>query len=224
MTAVIHNVLFDLDGTLVDSSGTIADCIAHSLRELALDAHCQTPLKSLIGLPLLDIFRDHYGLNEDQAQTAIDIYRVQYDAMKQAGTRVYEDIDSVLSTLRGSGLRLFLATVKPAPIAEKVLTDLGMRSYFAGVAGSSMDHRLRRKSEIIGHVLATWALQPEHSLMVGDRSQDIEGARANGLRSIGVGWGFGSLAELQAATPDHIVTRAADLPAIIAAPGVPPAR
>jgi phosphoglycolate phosphatase len=218
MSASIRNVLFDLDGTLVDSSGTIAACIEHALRELGLDASSRTPLRSLIGLPLLDIFRDHYSLDDALARAAIELYRLQYDALDQAGTRVYENIDDVLSTLRGNGLRLFLATVKPAPIAEKVLSDLGLRGYFDGVAGSSMDHRLRSKSAIIGHVIDTWALQPAQSLMVGDRCQDIEGARANGLRSIGVSWGFGSLVELQAATPDHIATRAAELPAIIAAP------
>jgi len=218
MTAPIRNVLFDLDGTLVDSSRTIATCIAFSLRELGLDASSRTPLKSLIGLPLLDIFRDHYGLDDHLARAAIEIYRSQYDALEQAGTRVYEDMEDVLSTLRGNGLRLFLATVKPAPIAEKVLSDLGLRGYFDGVAGSSMDHRLRSKTAIIGYVLETWSLQAANSLMVGDRSQDIEGARANGLRSIGVSWGFGSFVELQAATPDHIATRAVQLPDIIAAP------
>jgi phosphoglycolate phosphatase len=217
MTASIQNVLFDLDGTLVDSSETIAACIAHSLRELGLGANCQTPLRSLIGMPLLDIFRDHYGLEEDVARAAIELYRARYDALEQAGTRVYEDMDDVLSTLRENGLRLFLATVKPAPIAEKVLRDLGMRGHFDGVAGSSMDHRLRSKSAIIRHVIETWELQPAQSLMVGDRSQDIEGARANGLRSIGVGWGFGSPGELQAAAPDHLASEAKEIPALVAA-------
>jgi phosphoglycolate phosphatase len=217
MKAPIRNILFDLDGTLVDSSETIAACIAYALRELRLETECRTPLRSMIGLPLLDIFREHYGLEDEPARSAIDIYRARYDALAQAGTRVYEDVQAVLAALRGDGLRLFLATVKPAPIAENVLRDLGLRDYFEGVAGSSMDHRLRSKTAIIGYVLETWSLQPAHSLMIGDRGQDIEGARANGLRSVGVAYGFGSLEELQAAAPDHLVTSAREIPAIITA-------
>lgn len=217
MNEPIRNILFDLDGTLVDSSETIAACIAFSLQQLGLAADCRTPLRSMIGLPLLDIYREHYGLQDAQAQAAIDIYRARYDALAQAGTRVYENVHSVLAALQEIGLRLFLATVKPAPIAENVLRDLELRDYFEGVAGSSMDHRLRSKAAIIGYVLHNWGLQPSHSLMVGDRRQDIEGARANGLRSIAVDYGFGSPEELQAAAPDHLVKNAREIPPIIAA-------
>jgi phosphoglycolate phosphatase len=217
MAGRIRNILFDLDGTLVDSSRTIGACIDHALGQIGSDASCSQPLASMIGTPLLEIFRDHYGLEMDQVEAAIDHYRVHYDFLEQEGSRVYPDIHDVLAGLRASGLRLFVATVKPAPIAEKVLSDLRLRPFFEGVAGSSMDHRRRTKAGIIAHVLDTWQLDPAASLMVGDRGQDILGARDNGLRSVGVSYGFGSLQELEAAKPDHLVSRPGDIPRIVAA-------
>jgi phosphoglycolate phosphatase len=212
----IRNVLFDLDGTLVDSSRTIAACIEYALDRVGVKSVCSAPINSMIGTPLLEIFRDRHGLSQEAVDAAIDHYRAHYDALRQEGSRVYPDIHAVLSNLQERGLRLFVATVKPAPIADRVLTDLRLRPYFDGVAGSSMDHRRRTKGGIIAHGLRTWGLDPSRTLMVGDRDQDIEGARENGLRSIGVSYGFGSKEELQAANPDHLVTHPAEIPPIFA--------
>jgi phosphoglycolate phosphatase len=177
------------------------------------NSNCNTPVNSMIGAPLLDIFRKEYGLTDVQTDAAIDHYREHYDALGQAGTTVYADIHDVLSGLQRVGLRLFVATVKPAPIAEKVLADLQLRSYFDGVSGSSMDHRRRTKAGIIAHVLQTWKLDPLQSIMIGDRGSDITGARENRMRAIGVTYGFGSRDELQAAGPDHIVGQADEIAA-----------
>jgi phosphoglycolate phosphatase len=97
-----------------------------------------------------------------------------------------------------------VATVKPTPIAEKVLTDLDLRSHFDGVAGASMGPERRDKSSIIAWAMESFALQSEHSIMVGDRDQDVHGARANGLRAVGVTYGFGSAEEIAASRPDFI--------------------
>ena len=212
----IQNLLFDLDGTLVDSSGTISTCIQYALDRVGANSDCSTPVNSMIGAPLLDIFRKEYGLTDVQTDAAIDHYREHYDALGQAGTTVYADIHDALSGLQRVGLRLFVATVKPAPIAEKVLSDLQLRSYFDGISGSSMDHRRRTKAGIIAHILQTWKLDPLQSIMIGDRGSDITGARENSVRAIGVTYGFGSRDELRAARPDHIIGQAAEIAAILA--------
>jgi len=207
----IHNLLFDLDGTLVDSSGTITTCIEYALNKLESPPANNKPIETLIGTPLLDIFLNEFGLTEEHADQAIHHYREHWDASAQAGSRVYEDIQIVLSELQATGYRLFIATVKPTPIAEKVLEDLSLLPYFDGVAGSSMDHERRDKTRIIAHAIQKFELDPTRSIMIGDRDQDILGARDNGLAALAVSYGFGTREELIAAGPDHIVDHSRDI-------------
>lgn len=201
----IQNVLFDLDGTLVDSSATIGASILHALQRMDLSLDEVPAVESLIGMPLYDIFVGRFGMDEASALDAIDHYRIHYDQLNQAGSRVYDRVRDDLADLKASGASLYVATVKPTPIAEKVLLDLDLRGYFDGVAGASMGPERRDKTGIIAYALATFGLQAQSSVMVGDRDQDVNGARANGLRSVAVTYGFGSHEELNACTPDFTV-------------------
>jgi phosphoglycolate phosphatase len=212
----INHILFDLDGTLVDSSDAIRASLVHALQGLGLEFPAGSAIGTLIGTPLLDIFRDRFSVTGEPAERAIARYREHYDDHAQAGTRVYDLVPETLETLRGSGIGLFVATVKPSPIADKVLRDMGLWPYFEGIAGSSMDHARRDKSEIIRHALQRFGLDADHSVMVGDRAQDIGGARSNGLHAVAVTYGFGTLEELTAAAPDHVVGCPSEIPALLA--------
>jgi phosphoglycolate phosphatase len=211
----LHNVLFDLDGTLVDSSKTILDSVFHALETLGVDPQSGPDVRSLIGMPLFDIFVGQYGMAEDRAQLAIDHYRAYYEQLNQAGTTVFAGVRDGLAALQESGLQLFIATVKPTSIAEKVLSDLGLREHFAGVAGASMGPERRDKTSIIAHALSTFGLIADRTVMVGDRDQDILGARANGLPSMAVTYGFGQRDELAAARPDHSADHFRDVSRIL---------
>ena len=106
---------------------------------------------------------------------------------------------------------MYIATVKPTSIAKKVLSDLQLRTYFDGVAGSSMNHERRDKADIIAHALNKHELDPLQSMMIGDRAQDITGAQDNGLFAVAVSYGFGTREELDAAGPDHMVDHSLEL-------------
>ncbi len=144
---LIRNVLFDLDGTLVDSSRTISASIDYALERVGSGAAGRIPAEAVIGLPLLDIFRDSYGMSHQLAKSAIAHYREHYDSLQQAGSVIYEDVVEVLSTLKAGGLSLYVATVKPTEIAEKVLYDLHLAPHFDGVAGASMGPERRDKTQ-----------------------------------------------------------------------------
>lgn len=201
----IQNILFDLDGTLVDSSATIGASIAHALEQMDFPVDQGPAVETLIGLPLYDIFVGRFGMDESSALSAIDQYRIHYDQLNQAGSRVYDRVQDDLADLKHAGASLYVATVKPTSIAEKVLLDLELRGFFDGVAGASMGPERRDKTGIIAYALSTFGLQAQHSMMVGDRDQDVEGARANGMRSVGVTYGFGSHQEISACAPDFTV-------------------
>jgi len=215
---MIRYLLFDLDGTLVDSSLTISASLYYALDRLGISTAGQAPVASIIGMPLLDIFRGPYEMTHEQANAAVAHYRECYDNLAQAGTRVYDNIREALSTLQEGGFGLYVATVKPTPIAEKVLRDLDLRGYFDGVAGASMSHERRDKASIIAHALRKFDLDPLQSLMIGDRDQDIFGARQNGLPCIAVTYGFGSRGELESARPEHMAGHAGEIVALLMNP------
>ena len=214
----IQNLLFDLDGTLVDSSQTISASIEFALESMGIDSANRTPVEKVIGASLFDIFRNEFDLTDEQAYVAIDLYREHYDSLNQAGTLVYDNIRDVLPRLRTAGYRLFIATVKPTQIAEKVLSDLDLRTWFDGVAGSSMDSERRDKSSIIAHALRKFDLDPSCSMMIGDRNQDITGARENGLLAMAVTYGFGSREELHSVQPDHTVDGSEEIASLLLNP------
>jgi phosphoglycolate phosphatase len=216
----IQNLLFDLDGTLVDSSKTIIASIAFALRRMGFELSRNSSVEAVIGASLFDIFRNQFEMSDEQAYVAIDLYREHYDSLNQEGTRVYENIPEVLPRLKKAGYRLFIATVKPTQIADKVLSDLDLRSWFDGIAGSSMDSERRDKSSIIAHALRKFDLDPLHSIMIGDRDQDITGARENGMPAIAVTYGFGSREELVSARPDHVVERSEEIVSLLVNPSM----
>jgi len=211
----IQNVLFDLDGTLVDSSETIRSSLEHALERMGGRLSAGSPVEQLIGRPLLDIFQGDFAMTAEQAQEAIDHYREYYDTLNQAGTRIYSQIPELLSRLQTAGYRLFVATVKPTPIAEKVLSDVRLSTYFEGVAGASLGPERRDKTRIIAHALEKFELDVKQTLMIGDRRQDIAGARENGLPAIGVAYGFGSREELVSAKPVRIIERSGEIAAML---------
>jgi len=211
----IHNVLFDLDGTLVDSSAAIRASLTHALEGLGSSWPEDLAVQTVIGLPLIDILHERFGLTGAPAERAIALYRAHYAPEARAATRVYDHVEAALAALRDSGRRLYLATVKPTAIAEKVLCEMGLDGYFSGVAGSSTDHSRRHKGDIIRHALDQYRLQAPHSVMVGDRDQDIHGARRNGVYAVAVTYGFGSPEELRAAGPDHLVDCCSELPGLL---------
>ena len=207
----VQNLLFDLDGTLIDGSETISTCVDYALDRVGVSANVGTPVKALIGSSLLDIFCNSFAMPEEQAEVAIFHYREHFDRLGQNGTRVYPGIRNVLSELQNAGFQLYIATVKPTSIAEKVLSDMQLRTYFDGVAGSSMNHERRDKADIIAHALHKHELDPLRSMMIGDRAQDITGAQDNGLFAVAVSYGFGTRAELDAAGPDHMIDHSLEI-------------
>lgn len=216
----IRNILFDLDGTLVDSSQTIRTCIEYALDQLGIAPAPESPVESVIGKPLFEIFLSQHPMSSEQAELAVRHYREHYDRLAQVGSQVYDGICEALSNLKSDGMRLYIATVKPTAVADKVLRDLQLRAYFDGVAGASMGAERRDKSSIIAHALKKFDLDPGCSLMIGDRDQDIFGARENGLPCIAVSYGFGSQDELDSALPDFVVAHSREIAPLFKNPSV----
>ena len=219
MAAAPLSILFDLDGTVVDSKpGILASCSA-ALRALGHDPDGLN-LDNLIGPPLEEVLAVILGrFGDDRVAEAVLAYRDHYGSTGFRETTVYPGLAAALEQLAALEAKLYIATSKRRVFAEKILLHLGLIALFAGVHGSEADGSFDRKAELIAEVLRRHGLNADRCLMVGDRRHDVEGAQANGVCTVGVLWGYGDLDELKSAGATHIAARPAELVPIAQAHG-----
>jgi phosphoglycolate phosphatase len=200
------NVLIDLDGTLTDPKKGITACIQHALRSLGYNVPEEAALIRYIGPPLKEAFREL--LPEDkhsEVDLAIEKYRERFTAIGMFENSVYPGIPEALKLLRSREARLFVATSKPRVFAERILDHFELSHYFGKIYGSELDGTRTNKAHLINYILSDSLLDPAHTTMVGDRLHDALGAIANGVKPVGVLWGYGSREELLGAGVDALL-------------------
>lgn len=211
-------LLFDLDGTIVDGRRGILHSLRHALARWQIERD-DAALLPFIGPPLHEVFAEGFGFDHARTHEAVDTYREYYADRGLYEVETYAGVPELLRELAERGATLAVATSKPHVYATRILEHFGLLEAFAFVSGPELDGTRRHKPEIIEHALARIGdPERERTAMIGDRSYDVEGARATGLRSIAVGWGFGSAEELSRAQPDFHAATVDDLRALLRRP------
>lgn len=208
-------VCIDLDGTLTNPELGITRCIRHALAKLGREVSDDVDLTWCIGPPLQGSFERLLGSKRDAA-LALDIYRERFGEIGLFENTVYAGIPEALAALGAAGERLFVATSKPTVYAARIIDHFGLAEYFEDVFGSELDGTRTDKTELLGWIIQRKALVAAETIMIGDRRHDIVGARNNGLRSVGVLYGFGSRDELVEAGADRLCDRPDEIAALIA--------
>lgn len=209
-------VLVDLDGTVVDSARGITATLAYTLRRMGLPVPPPARLVEFVGPPIMDGFRDIAGLDAQQSETALAIYRERYAAQGAYDAEVYRGVPEALRSLRDSGLPLALATSKPETQATRILEHFGLRGLFTVLAGASDDERRSEKADVIEWCLGLLddaGVDRSLPVMVGDRIHDVRGAAAHGIGTIFAEWGYGDPAEASGAIA--LARRPRDLPDVV---------
>ena len=188
-------IYFDLDGTLTDPKPGITRSIQYALQRLD---HPTIPTEDeltwCIGPPLRTSFVKLLG--DHAADRAVALYRERFSDVGLYENRVYDGISEVLTTLRTSGHRLFVATSKAHVFADRIIDHFGLRDHFEHVFGAELDGTRADKSHLLAYALKQATVDPAKTLMIGDRSHDMIGAKNNGMKGIGVLYGYGSRDEL----------------------------
>lgn len=213
MTRQAPTALLDLDGTLTDPYPGISGSILYAIDRLGRPPVDDATLRAAIGPPLEASFAAMLG-DAVLARQALAYYRERYAPVGLYENKVFDGIPEALGELKRAGVQLFVASSKPRVFCERIIEHFGLGSFFVRVHGSELDGARTDKGELIAHVLQTEAIDPAGAVMVGDRRHDIGGARKNGLRSIAVGWGYGSAEEFAEAGPDEVVDA---VPALVGA-------
>jgi len=196
-------IFFDLDGTLTDPKPGITRSIQYALDKLGQQTiPTEDQLTWCIGPPLRSSFVKLLG--EASADLAVSHYRERFSEIGLYENSVYAGVEDVLTALRQSGHRLFVATSKAHVFADRIIDHFDLRRHFERVFGAELDGTRADKSDLLAYALKTTAVDSSHAVMIGDRSHDMIGARNNGIKGIGVLYGYGSEKELTAAGAHHL--------------------
>jgi phosphoglycolate phosphatase len=190
-------VLFDLDGTIVDSEAEITRSLSHTFSSMGVPVPDAETLRSYVGPPLLDSLRMTAGFTDADAWEALNVYRDHYD-LHLLNSPVFPGVAGVLERLHAAGLPIALATSKPESMARAVLEHNDLAQYFTVIAGASEDEERSTKADVVREALQrldAQGIDTTEAVMVGDRGYDTLGALANGVPTIMVEWGYGSPAE-----------------------------
>lgn len=209
-------ILFDLDGTLTDSAPGITNAVAYALEQFHIPVPPRTELFKFVGPPLTVSFREFYGMSEEEALEATATFRVYYNTKGVLENSPYPGVHAFLSALKVAGKTLAVATSKPQHLADEVLHRYDLAQYFTAICGGSLDESHNAKALIVADALKACGVTDRRcALMVGDRRHDIEGAKQNGLDSMGILYGYGSREELSKAGADYICAGFAEMQEII---------
>jgi phosphoglycolate phosphatase len=192
------DILVDLDGTLVDPKPGLIGSIQYALQQLGEPVPHADELLWMIGPPFRVSFPKLLG-RTDRTEEAIAHYRRRYFESGMYDAVVYHGVSEALDSLVAFGCRLYVATAKPHHYAKPILQHFDLARRFVAIHGPELDGTRDHKSDLIAHIIAEHRLRPETAIMVGDREHDIIAASRNGMRALGVTWGYGSREELTAA-------------------------
>jgi len=203
-------VLFDLDGTLTDAAPGIVACIEYALDDMGIPHPDSATMRTFLGPPLADTFGRHFGMSSEQIDHAIAKYRERYHEVGLFENSVYDGIPELLQSLDDAGIVLAISTSKPTYSATRILEHFELDQHLAFIGGADLAGTRHDKAAVIAHTLEELHVRGRldvdaRLIMVGDREHDVHGARAHGIDTIGVLWGYGSQEELLGAGAAHLV-------------------
>ncbi len=206
------HILFDLDGTVTDSFVAIRVTVEQTLLDLGADPTRDDHLRGLVGAPLAEVFRHVLGPSRlDLVDPAVARYRVLFDEIGMPHVSLFPGMAGVLDDLRARGHLMKLVTARGAPSARLIVEQLGLDRYFGHVYAPDRTHQNYDKADFVRLAMSDASAAPHATVMVGDRADDVRAGRAHGAFTIGVEWGNGSRAELEAAGAHAVIQRVEDL-------------
>lgn len=210
-------ILIDLDGTITDSIPGILRCLREALPTLDMQDLTDTELQTWLGPPLRVTLLERYGRSEEDLDRFVQEYRAHYFGGGEFEFTIFPGVDELIVDIAATDSALILATAKPIESATRVLTHAGLIDHFDVISGTELDLMRQDKPSIIAHGITELgrSAQDVDAVMIGDRKEDVLGAKHHGFTSVGVAWGYADPGELEAADPDHIVTTADELRAVL---------
>lgn len=205
-------ILFDLDGTITDSMPGITNSVEYALAKFSIYEADKSVLNKFVGPPLLNSFMKYYGFSREKAQLAVKYYREYYPDHGMFECTVYDGIRNLFDKLKKTDKHIILATAKPELYTKQILEHFDLAKYFHFVAGSDFTNTRSEKEEVIAYALEQYSItNTDECIMIGDRSNDMNGAHINNMEAIGVLYGYGSSEELEDCKAEYLADSVSSL-------------
>ena len=205
-------VIFDMDGTIMDTSEGVMRSVQYALRKMGLPDDDLERIRRFIGPPLYEAFSEYYGMNDADATEAVRQYRVRYADIGVLEYTPYAGMIELIADIRRAGMKVGIATGKPEKFTRVILQHSGLEKYVDMLITPNLGDKKQDKPEMVRAIMEKLG---QKAVMIGDRCFDMEGAKANGIDCIGVTQGFGSEEELRESGASCIVEGAQGIRAIL---------
>jgi phosphoglycolate phosphatase len=205
-------IIFDMDGTLADTSQGIYECHRYAAAQMGLPILSDSRLMGIIGEPLFDTYRTRFGLSEKDARLAVSHYRSKYVEKGVNQAKPYEGIKRLLEELDNAGYLLAIASLKAERFVFELIKQHKLLEYFDVIKG--MDEKDKSsKADLIRQCLILLNVKPNDAILIGDSEHDARGAHEIGLDFLAVTYGFGykDEAEAQIDRPIYIASGIEDI-------------
>ncbi|MCE9678359.1 HAD-IA family hydrolase [Shewanella sp. AS1] len=198
-------VIFDWDGTLMDSIGKIVACMQQTAKELSLLVPSEAAVRDIIGLSMDEALNVlHPSACSQTRLKMISVYREQYLQLNKTPSPLFEGAEELLLTLKASGHQLAVATGKARAGLNRVLNETGFIGHFHA-SRCADEAKSKPDPQMLHELLAQLNVSPDKAMMVGDSIHDLNMAKNAGIDAIGVSYGAHSEVVLQQASPIAVV-------------------
>ena len=210
-------VIFDFDGTVVDTGEGILKSLQYSFTEMGREAPPMEDLKKFIGPPVYYSYTHFYGVSEDEVGDYIRKYRERYKEKGIYESKLYDGMKELLVSLKEKGVKLGIASSKPEHLIYDVADYLGVTDLFDTIVGVKVDdsNHSTKAGLVLEAAKNLGASDKNKVLMVGDRKFDIDGAAGAGVKSCGALWGYGDEEEFIAHNADFIISSPEEIKNIV---------
>jgi len=208
---MINAVLWDLDGTVLDSRPGVFASATYALNTLKLPVPPDEELIEFLGPPIDIGFSKVCSVPQEAVEEAIRLYREYYTGGGMLEAVIYDGIADVIQLLRAKGIDSYITTSKPQVYANRILKHFGIDMLFTGIYGAELNGDRAHKAEVLRYCMQQHSLSREETVLIGDRRFDVLGAREVGIPCIGILYGYGSREELSIAGATAIAATPADV-------------
>ena len=192
MSSAIKNYIFDLDGTLINSSNEVIECMYKAFVDADYPIDKSKLTSNLIGPPLRQIILNIVPelTDENKIEEILSNFRRIYDNDENDISEVYDGVYDVLKSLQNEGCRLFMATFKPSEPTNRIVKQFKL-NYFEDIYTIDKFEKHITKEEMIKDIISRYNLKKEETVMIGDAPSDMTAAKKTGITAIGALWGYG---------------------------------
>ena len=203
-------ILFDLDGTLVDSYAALADAVNFARRQHGLHELSAARIGGFVGDGLETLLQRAFG-SDTVPRSARDAFESRYDEICCSQSKVLAGVAETIAALHGLGVVMAVCTNKPTSFSKKILEFLELAQFFRAIVGPDLAGARKPEAGHVLHTLAATGCGAGEALFVGDMPIDVHAARNSGLAAAVVATGSSAAEALRAAAPDHYLDRFSDL-------------